>query len=101
MKEFVLNFLWLDKSIAVSLDQRVEGGNIPLTEYYFWPKHDAWEEVRIYLSNCAWISEYESIVILNNITEVINYWQAMIDSERIKEFSNLSEVFPSSRFYTA
>ena len=43
MNKFILKFLWLEKSVAVALDQKVGDKTIPLTEYFFWPQKDAWE----------------------------------------------------------
>jgi hypothetical protein len=33
------------------------GPRTPLTEYYFWPKVDAWEELKKTLDSKDWISE--------------------------------------------
>lgn len=73
--KFILKFLWLEKSIAVSLDQKVADKAIPLTEYFFWPQKDAWEDMKVYLEAEEWISQDNSIMLLNQITEIINYWQ--------------------------
>ncbi|KAI8105031.1 hypothetical protein M9435_000204 [Picochlorum sp. BPE23] len=75
--EYSLNFLWLDKNLAVSVDQVFGKGRhrSPVTEYFFWPGEDAWEELRQALEQRDWISNQEKIVLLNTCTEVINYWQ--------------------------
>lgn len=75
MDRFILKFLWLEKAIAVALDQKVGDRTNPITEYFFWPRKDAWEEMRLDLENKTWVSQADSIVILNKITEVINFWQ--------------------------
>lgn len=74
MENFTLKFLWLDKTIAVSLDQKVGNKTIPLTEYYFWPTSDAWEEIKVFLEGETWILPNVSFLILNQITEVFNIW---------------------------
>jgi len=75
--EYSLNFLWLDKNLAVSVDQVFGKGRhrSPVTEYFFWPGEDAWEQLRLALEQRDWISSQEKIVLLNTCTEVINYWQ--------------------------
>nr|YP_007517003.1 putative ribosomal protein 3 [Euglena viridis]AEY70776.1 putative ribosomal protein 3 [Euglena viridis] len=97
MERFILKFLWLEKSIAVCLDQKIGDRTTPLTEYFFWPQKDAWEEMKIFLENKAWITENESILLLNQITEVINDWQGK-DSIQRKDTARLREKFTNSVF---
>lgn len=74
--DFALNFLWLDKNIAVSVDQVfAKGHRSPVTEYFFWPRKDAWEELKAALEARPWIGERSKVLLLNRCTEVINYWQ--------------------------
>lgn len=75
---FTLNFLWMERNVAVSVDQRTDltGHQVPITEYYFWPKTDAWEELRAALEARPWIDERERISLLNRTTEVINFGMA-------------------------
>ncbi|KAJ4961282.1 hypothetical protein NE237_021192 [Protea cynaroides] len=48
----VLKFIWLAKNIGLALDQNIPGhGTIPLSPYYFWPRKDAWEELKTLLEN--------------------------------------------------
>lgn len=96
--KFLLKFLWLEKAIAVSLDQKVSDRSTPITEYFFWPKNDAWEELRIDLEKRSWISESESILILNQVTEVINFWQERNEVDRKKDFSVAKETFSNCFF---
>jgi 30S ribosomal protein 3 len=96
-ERFILKFLWLEKSIAVSLDQKVGEKTIPLTEYFFWPQKDAWEEMKIYLEAENWISQNNSIILLNQITEIINYWQEKENISK-KEFSDIKMKFSNCVF---
>ncbi|XP_073059398.1 small ribosomal subunit protein cS23-like [Primulina eburnea] len=72
----VLKFIWMEKNIGLALDQKIPGhGNVPLSPYFFWPRKDAWEELRATLESKPWISQKKMIILLNQATDVINLWQ--------------------------
>lgn len=92
---YALNFLWLDKNIGVGVDQVfAKGQRSPVTDYFFWPRRDAWEELKAALEAKSWISERERVVLLNQTTEVINFWQ---EGEK-KTLQQAREAFPDSKF---
>ncbi|XP_039010387.1 30S ribosomal protein 3, chloroplastic-like [Hibiscus syriacus] len=72
----VLKFIWMEKDIEIALDQVIPGhGSIPLSPYYFWPRKDAWEELKVLLESKPWISHMQRIHLLNNATDIVNLWQ--------------------------
>ena len=94
-KNLILKFLWLEKSIAVCLDQKIGDHMTPLTEYYFWPQKDAWEEMKCFLESKPWIEQKDSVFLLNQITEIINFWQEKDASSLDKKYiSQLRDKFP-------
>lgn len=72
----VLKFVWMEKNIGLALDQVIPGhGSVPLSPYYFWPRKDAWEELKSKLEEKPWISQKRIIILLNQATDIINLWQ--------------------------
>ncbi|KAI5684272.1 hypothetical protein M9H77_05500 [Catharanthus roseus] len=72
----VLKFLWMEKNIGLAIDQVIPGhGTIPLSPYYFWPRKDAWEELKVMLEKKPWISQKQMVILLNQATDIINLWQ--------------------------
>lgn len=95
--EFKLNFMWMDKNLGLAVDQiYAKGGRAPLTEFFIWPRKDAWEDLRISLDPRPWMNEREKIVLLNRATEVINYWQ----DEDKKTIEQAREAFPDCDFFS-
>lgn len=75
MKKFHLKSLWLDSNIAFSVDHIVKNGYSPLTSYFFWPRNDAWSQIKNELESKPWMSKNDKIDILNEVAELINHWQ--------------------------
>eukprot|EP00210_Caulerpa_lentillifera_P007195 g6885.t1 len=96
---FTLNFYWLKANLVIAVDQIFsKDQRSPLTDYYVWPKNDAWEEIRKTLKANPWISESDQVCLLNRVTEVINYWQ---EGETRHTLEEARSTFPDCVFMGA
>lgn len=88
MSRFTLKILWSNNNIGLAIDHIVKKGHSPLTSYFFWPRNNAWNQIKVELESKPWISENDRVGLLNQISNIINYWQENIKQQSSKEAQN-------------
>nr|ARW63825.1 Plastid-specifi c 30S ribosomal protein 3 [Chondria sp. (in: red algae)] len=95
MHKFTFRILWLENNVAIAIDHMIGNNISPLTSYFFWPRNDAWEQLKTELDSKPWISENDKINLLNKATEIINFWQ---EKGKDKSLGEAKKKFPEFIF---
>lgn len=74
-QKYLFKIIWSRTSIGIAVNQIYDNSyDIPLTTFYFWPKEDGWQLLKIELDSKPWILENSKIIILNGYARLIDYW---------------------------
>jgi 30S ribosomal protein 3 len=72
-----LNIIWFKDFLGLAIDN-VDPMDFKkhysLTPYYFWPKTEAWKQLKLELDSKLWLTQNEKIEILQIIGDLMNYW---------------------------
>jgi 30S ribosomal protein 3 len=87
-----LKVVWLKDFLGLAIDNVILDQSYSLTPYYFWPKTEALEQLKLELDSKLWLTQEEKVRILTIAGEVINYWFSNRDLKPVKK--NFTAVFP-------
>ena len=62
-------------TLGFAIDQTFLQTSYPLTRYYFWPKTNAWDQLKMELDSKLWLADEDKIKMLNLVTEIMNAWK--------------------------
>ena len=83
-----LKVLWLKNVLGLAIDQKVIKQSYPLTQYYFWPRTEAWDQLKLELDSKPWLSEKEKISTLNLATDIISHWRTNRNTDAVQKVAN-------------
>jgi len=76
-----LKIIWSNNFLGLGVDQINTKQAIPLTNYFFWPKTEAWEQLKLELDSKQWIKTKDKVKILNTAADVMNFWRTNRNSD--------------------
>ena len=92
-----LKIVWFKSFLGLAIEQVSLNQQYALTPYYFWPKTEAWEQLKLELDSKLWLTQDEKIRILNITGKVMEYWLMYRDKKTVTE---LNEDFSKFKILT-
>ena len=80
-----LKIAWFKNFLGLAIDQVNLNQRYSLTPYYFWPKTDAWEQLKLELDSKAWLTDEEKIDTLKTARNVMEHWLSYRNKKDIKQ----------------
>ena len=62
MYKLKLKVLWVENILGFGVDQLTIKQQSPVTLYYFWPRTEAWEQLKSELDSKLWLSKEEKVI---------------------------------------
>ena len=91
-----LNAIWGKNFLGLAIDQVINTYQLPITTYYFWPRTEAWEQLRLELELKPWIQNEEKIKVLNSAAKLMNF--CMQEYKNTESIKNVKERFTEINF---
>jgi 30S ribosomal protein 3 len=91
-----LKTIWGKNYLGLAIDQVIGSYQLPITTYYFWPRTEAWEQLRLELELKPWIQEEEKIKVLNSAARLMNL--CMQEYRNTESIDNVKRQFNKVTF---
>ena len=78
--------IWFKDFLGLGIDLVLPKQKYSLTPYYFWPKTEAWEQLKLELDSKLWLDEEEKAQILQVAGNVMNHWLLNRKTKTTQEF---------------
>lgn len=79
-KNYKFKIIWGKSYIGLAVDKRLnEHLTVPLTTFFFWPRENGWDLLKMELANKPWLTKTSTIGILNGYSMIINYWLSNVN----------------------
>jgi 30S ribosomal protein 3 len=85
-----LKVAWFKNVLGIAIDQASLHQQYSLTPYYFWPRTEAWEQLKLELDTKLWLNPEEKISILKTAGEIMKYW---LSYRNVKTVENFKQKF--------
>ena len=92
----IITFIWGKNFLGLAIDQVINNYQLPITTYYFWPRTEAWEQLRLELELKPWIPADEKIKVLNSAAKLMNF--CMQEYKNTASIKNVKERFTEINF---
>jgi 30S ribosomal protein 3 len=80
-----LKIVWFKNFLGLAIEQVILNQHYSLTPYYFWPKTEAWEQLKLELDSKLWLTQEEKVTLLKIIGDVMNYWLSYRSTKTVKD----------------
>jgi 30S ribosomal protein 3 len=90
-----LKIIWFENFLGIGIDQVSSNQRYFLTPYYFWPKTEAWKQLKLELDSKIWLTQDEKIKILKLTGDLMNYWLSYRNKKGIQ---NIKDEFKEVDF---
>ena len=81
-----LRVVWCKNFLGLAINQLNSNGEYFLTRYYFWPKTEAWEQLKLELDTKLWLTSEEKVEILKISSDAMKYWLLYRNTKTVEKF---------------